>query len=314
MKKLILNLPFLLAVTLVLTFSSCKKTSPDSTADDTQSVQDAATVSSALSASVDDVASSTGTVSTMSRSITPCGYTVDTSQAAEGIIVINYNGDVCNGISRTGSITITLENYPTVHWRDSGAILTLFFANVKVTNAATAGYIILNGTHTLTNITGGLAWKILAQDTTGTVAILHTSNDMTITFADGSVRSWSVNRLRSYSNVNGVLTVTLSSNASEGSYENVDLWGTNRNNQAFYNAISQPLTVTSADAACPGRWYNRPAAGDVSHYINKRSVTVLYGVNEQGVQVSAPTCPWGYEITYTNAKGKTATMLVSYWF
>jgi len=94
---------------------------------------------------------------------------------------------------------------------------------VKVTNTKTSDYVVLSGTHTITNVTGGLAWKIM-QSTTGTVTHRHEAKDFTITFSDGTTRQWSVNRLRTFANNGTVKTVTVSSDHKEGTTSNADSW------------------------------------------------------------------------------------------
>lgn len=307
-------MPLLLAVGLALTFTSCKK--EKETIDDSISAEDLSNANASFNSTTDDAANVIGAYPALSGktdgAMQSCGFTVDTTNKNQGILVINYNGSSCGDISITGSLKLTLQGYPDVRWKDAGAVLKLDYDNVRVTNNRTSGYFTLNGTHTLTNVTGGLAWKIL-QTEQGTVIHRHQANGFTLTFADGSIRTWSVNRLRTFNNNGSVYTVTVSSDHTEGGVDNADVWGSNRNGLSFTNSIPEDITVTSANMQCGGLWYNRPAAGKYKHEVGNRSVEVQFGVNASGDVVAAGTCPFGYKITYTR-NNRSATKVVSYWF
>jgi hypothetical protein len=316
MKKQLSKLPFLLIVLAVLALTSCRK---QDNIDDSISAEDESSVSSSLNSTTDDAANAVGEIQALSGKTDGlmgfCGATIDSSQKMNGIIVITFNGNDCSGrVSRTGSITATLENYANgTRWRDQGAVLHLAFSDVRITSIATGAYCTLNGTHTLTNETGGLAWRVANGLDQGTVTRRHTATDFSVTYADGSQRTWSVNRLRTFTNDGTTRTVTVSSDHTEGGVAYADAWGTNRNGASFVNAIVSPITVTSANSQCPGNWFNRPASGEVTHSVGIRSVAVQFGVDANGDAVSNGTCPYGFEITFTK-NGHSRTKVVSYWF
>ena len=315
MKTKIKHLPFLLMVIAVLAISSCKK---ENTTDDSASAEDQSSVSSSLNASTDDAANAVGGIQTLSGKtdglINICGATIDSTNKANGVIVITFSGNDCSGhVSRTGSVTATLENYASgTRWKDAGAVLQLAFDNVKITNNVSGAYHTLNGTHTLTNVTGGLAWRVVDGLDQGTVTHRHQATNFTLTFADGTVRTWSVDRLRTFTNNGTVRTVTVSSDHSENGVANVDAWGTNRKGDIFTNAITTPITVTSANASCSLNWFNKPASGEFTHHVANRSLDILYGVDANGIPL-ASGCPFGYKITFTKG-GQTKTKINSYWF
>ena len=100
MKKLISNLPLLMAVTLVLTFSSCKKADNSVTSDDSISAQDHTTVSNSDGCeATDDASVSADQQSNLSRSarlIDICGGTASYDSLAK-TITITYDGStVCH--------------------------------------------------------------------------------------------------------------------------------------------------------------------------------------------------------------------------
>lgn len=316
MKKQLLQLPLLLVAFAVLTLSACKK---EDSNDDSVSGEDQSSVSSSLNSATDDAANAVGGIQTLSGKtdglINICGASIDSSNKANGVIVITFNGTDCSGhVSRTGSITATLENYAGgTRWKDAGAVLHLTFDNVKITNTVSGAYHTLNGTHTLTNVTGGLAWRIVDGLDVGTVTHRHQATNFTLTFADGSVRTWSVYRLRTFTNDGNVRTVTVSSDHIESGVAHADAWGTNRNGATFTNAITTPITVTNANASCGSNWFNKPASGEFTHHVANRSLDILFGVDASGTPVASGTCPFGYKITFTRG-GQTKTKINSYWF
>ncbi len=316
MKKTIKHLPFLIMAIAMFSLSSCNKGNIN---DDSVSAEDQSSISSSLNSATDDAANAVGGIQTLSGKtdglINICGATIDSSSKANGVIVITFNGNDCSGhVSRTGSITATLQNYAGgTRWKDAGAVLELTFDNVKITNNVSGAYHTLNGTHTLTNVTGGLAWRIIDGLDVGTVIHRHQATNFTLTFADGSVRTWSVDRLRTFSNNGTVRTVSVSSDHSENGVANSDAWGTNRKGDIFTNAIVTPITVTSANALCSANWFNKPASGEFTHHVANRSLDILFGVDANGVPVAGGNCPFGYKITFTKG-GQTKTKINSYWF
>jgi hypothetical protein len=310
MKKKIVSLSLMSVALLLLMFTSCKKVTDD--VDDSVSAEDNSSVSEGMNSATDDVANVVGGIPSLSGKTDGfgqlCGATIDSSQKTNGIIVITFNGNDCSGrISRTGSVTATIQNFVSgTRWRDAGAVLDLDFSNVVITRIATGGHFTLNGRHTLTNETGGLAWRILNGLDAGTVRHRHTASSFQLTFADGTQRTWNVNRLRTFTNIGGVRTVTLSSDHTENGVSNADAWGTNRRGDAFVSAIVTPI---SSNSICG--WY-KPTVGEATHTVANRSVDVLFGVDVTGNPISQG-CAYGFKITYTKLN-RTRTRVVSYWF
>jgi hypothetical protein len=198
MKRKISAMPILFAIAILLV-SSCRK--DNSSSDESISAEDSGNVTSALNSSTDDAANAVGGLNSLSGktdgALSICGYTIDSTQKPSGIITINFDGTPCNNVSKTGSIVATLENYTGgTRWKDAGAVLKLEFQNVKVTKISSGKSLTINGTHYITNTTGGVAWKVLQGLATSTVTHKHVADNFTITFDDGSQRVWSVRRSR----------------------------------------------------------------------------------------------------------------------
>ena len=298
-----------------LTLTSCRK--GESTTDETVSAQDANNVSSAIHSTSDDATAAAGQVSsykslgsnwnTGGGNLLIDATITDTSSTG---IVITYAGvNPCNGFYRSGTITIT--NTGGIPWHEAGAVLTVTYNNLKVTNGTNT--YTFNGSHTITNKTGGLAWQILAglapTSLTPTTTVTHQiqSSNMSITFPNGSTRTWTVDRIRTWSSNGSAISVSLSSDGGAPTET-----GANRFGETFTNTISSAIT---ADNTTCEIW--RPYTGQWTHVVGSNSLNVLFGTNSTGTQVGTPTyCgtlgDYGYYITLTRGSG-TRNRFVSYW-
>jgi hypothetical protein len=312
MKNLLITLSLCLFIAGAISLNSCSKAGE--TADDSVSAKDNNSISNAINATSDDAAAAAGQVKSFSgktdgwwNSAVLCGVTlVDTVGAGPGKISITYDGSTtCNGVIRSG--TITVQNNSGIRWNTAGSQLTITITNLKVTDPRTLGSFTINGTHTITNKTGGLAWEVVAQLVPSGTTVTHRnqSSNMTITFADGSQRSWNVDRDRSWNLTGSTVTVTLSSENTN----NEDSWGTNRYGTAFTNQITENISANNNNLSCI--W--RPYTGKIVHKIANRAVTVTFGTDASGTPMGSPTtCADGYYITYTRGN-KTAYAFVPYW-
>ena len=317
MKGTILKFMFVIFGISILTLTSCKKSS---TAADLTSANDNNNVSQHMNASVDDAANVAGNSGTLAGKTSNTnawvlvGATIDSTQISSGIIKITYDGTtpVDGRFTRSGSLTLALQNYPTIHWRDSNATLNMTFTNVKYSNIVTGSQFTYNGTTEIVNVSGGLAWRILANLDQGTVIHNHksTGSGVSITFYDGSQRTWNFDRVRTYTNTGGNISITLTAGTTQiqGGHNNVDAWGTNRSGTQFYNQIVTPIVFSNS---CNTN-YRDPMSGEVKHYVGNATLDVLFGVDASGnVTTSCPD--YGFKITYTNARNQVQTKVVEYW-
>ena len=76
-----------------------------------------------------------------------------------------------------------------IRWRNPGAALTVTIQNLKITRIRDNKSITINGSHTITNVSGGLLFNLPAL---GTITHTITSSGMSVTFDDGSQRTWQV--------------------------------------------------------------------------------------------------------------------------
>jgi hypothetical protein len=239
-----------------------------------------------------------------------CGALVS-YDSIHGMITITYNGAECNGvINRLGTITITLLDYTQgARWKSAGATLQVAYLNLVVTNIVSGASYTLNGTHYLTNVTVCLAYQVMDGSVTGTVAHKHITDNFTVTFANGTQKTWSARRTRTFTGAGilSVRTVTLAGDTSINGESNVEIWGTNRNGDAFSSSLIVPI---ASNNVCG---YYHPVSGEYTHFVANRTVDVLFGVNSAGLPITGATCAFGYKITYT-VNGNVQTKIDSYWF
>ena len=295
-----------------LLFTNCKKstadnnasTLPSSTELQTQS-DDEARVNTESNAAFDDA--NTAMISQTSvtgASFTPgprSGVTVEGGNGALGdwinticnatvtidstdnprTITITYNGKTADSLrSRTGSIVISIAQG--VHWSDAGAVVTVSFNNLAIIRLSDNKTITLNGTHTYTNVSGG---SLASINSNNSDSVIHTitSSNMSITFDNGTTRTWSVARKRVFMyNGPGDLIIIQYGTHTDGTLQGISEWGTDRYGNSFTAQITYPLWITEGCGwqLSEGRYVLTNAAG---------VTTVTFGLTSTG-QV-ANSCP-----------------------
>lgn len=312
MKRTHFRLVLVLIAASGLILTSCKKTTTTST-NDLTSAKDENTATQHMNAVMDDAANAAGGVGNISGKTDGIyalvGATIDSSQKSSGILTITYDGTtIIDGkFKRSGTLVLTLEHYSTgTRWRDAGAVLDANFAAVVITNIYTGDHVQYDGMNYLTNVSGGLAWRLVAGLDNGTVVHRHTATNVQLTFSDGTHRTWSVDRTRTYVRNGSSLSLTLTGNATQGGHTNVDMWGTNRRGADFVNEITTPIVF---DNSCSS--YRNPDSGEMKHYVNGNTLDVLFGVDASGNVTTS--CPYGYKVTYTTAHNQNYSAVFQYW-
>jgi hypothetical protein len=225
--------------------------------------------------------------------------TVDTASNPR-TITITYNGNVCLGArTRTGSVVLSFA--PGFRWATAGAQYSIAYQNLKITRVIDNKSITINGTKTITNVSGGKLRNLATRLT----PIVHTvqSTGMSITFDDASQRTWQVARQRSFSYDNGiVITITGISTQGGGIAE----WGVNRHNHTFTSAILQPLVIKQS---CNFRL----VSGKVQHVGQAVTTTTTFGLDASGNPVtSCPIGPFYYQTIWTGPNGNSLTHIGMY--
>lgn len=216
-------------------------------------------------------------------------------------ITLAYNGPNCQGTTfRTGTVVLSMAR--DAKWKTPGATMTVTFQNLQVKRIRDNKTITLNGTQTVTNVDGGLVWQLAPSQT-----ITHTvtSSNMSITFDDGSQRTWNVARKKEFTLENGQLVVAVTGIGTTGSVTNAAEWGANRFGRTFVTSITQPLVVRQ-DCLF------RLTAGQVKHEGFATS-TVTFGLNSAGQPTSCPASgSYFFKLVWAGPNGASATAVLPY--
>ena len=293
-----------------LIFTSCQKSvsgSADETTQVTLQADDQSRVSSDVDATANDadvMLESTSAFSGRGQDVQTliCDATVVIDTASNPrTITITYNGTNCLGNrTRTGVVVISMPQG--VRWRDAGAAITVTFQNLRITRLSDNKSITINGAQTYTNVSGGL---LINLPTLGTITHTITSSGLSITFDNGSQRSWQVAKQRVFTYNNGVV-ITTTGTHTDGSTTGISEWGTNRFGNAFTTAITQPLIVRQD---CNFRL----TSGEVVHTRPAGTATVTFGLDSAGNPTTCPgTGHYYMKIVWVGAGGVSHTVILPY--
>jgi hypothetical protein len=187
------------------------------------------------------------------------------------------------------------------HWKDAGAVLTINTQNLKVTRIIDSKSIVINGSKTITNVSGG---RLIDLGSRGTITHTIAGAD-SITFDNGKQRIWQVAKQRVFTyNAGAVITTT--GIHTEAGVGGIAEWGTNRFGNAFVTAISQPLVIRQD---CDFRL----VSGVVVHSKMVADVTVTFGLDATGTPTSCPgTGTYYFKAVWQGVNGVTKTIILPY--
>ncbi len=215
-------------------------------------------------------------------------------------ITITYNATNCAGTHlRTGTIVLSMP--AGVRWKNAGAAITVTFQNFKVKRLADNKSITINGSQTLTNVSGGSIRQLTSLQT-----ITHTiiSSNMAIAFDDNTQRTWQVARKRVFTYNNGGV-MTIHGIGTNGSTINAAEWGANRFGHPFTTSITQPIVVRQD---CNFRI----TAGEIKHQ-GFATATVTFGLNAGGTPTACPlNSNYFYKLTWTGPAGNSSSVVLPY--
>jgi hypothetical protein len=307
MKKTYLILAAITFLTGMTLLNSCKKDKSDTTdiatlnQEQASDAEDVSASSDAADDDIDNVISQSSLKSTSAYDL-PCNVTRDSSLISGKKVTITFTGANCAGTrTRTGKVEITLTQGS--KWSDAGAVLTVKYIDLKIVRNASQKYIILNGTKTHTNVSGGLVKNLGSQGTPATIIRKIESSDMQVTFTNGTQRSWNIARTRTFTKVNGNLIITISGFGEADGKSNLVEWGTNRRSNLFYTQISTPVVMSQE---CD----YKPSSGVKVHYVGARTVTTTLGTDESGIPVTSG-CASYYMVSWEGVGG-TKTVILPY--
>src|SRR5262249_19832127 len=158
--------------------------------------------------------------------------------------------------------------------------------------------ITINGSKTITNQSGGLLINLASLQT---IVHLVNSNGLSVTFDNGSQRTWQVARKQTYTWAAGaVLTVT--GNHTQGNVTGIAEWGTNRFGNAFTTVIDAPLVIKQD---CDFRL----TGGQVTHQTPNFTSTATFGLDATGAPTGCPAGVYYLKIVWTGPAGNTHTVI-----
>ena len=306
-KKLVLPL-IALSVAALFTIGGCKKSTNNET--DYSSDFTIQTDEQTFVSSEDDLASNDAnavveedTEFAGGRTGNPiCGATITRSTTnTSKVLTIAYNGQNCNlGRLRTGEIILTMPKQN--RWKDAGSQISLTYKNFKIVRTSDNKSIVLNGTKTITNVTGGEIRNIpLLRTITHTI----TSNAITITFSDSTRREWQIAKERVFTFNNGLI-ISTGGTYNNGTVSNISEWGINRLGKQFITQITEPLVIRQ-DCAF------RLVSGKIQYSNMERPITITFGLNANGVATSCPaTGSYFYKIEWTGILNGAHSIIRSY--
>lgn len=225
--------------------------------------------------------------------------TYDTANG-QRVITIVYDGTNCWGNrTRSGTVIITLPLGQ--HWKDAGATATITVDALKITRLRDGKSIVLNGTKTITNVSGGLLKDLATLQT-----ITHTiKGSLSIGFDNGTTRSWNVSKERVFTYDNGIV-ITTTGTYSDGTDNNIAEWGTNRFGESFKSLISAPKVIRQD---CDFRL----TGGQNTVITDKGTSVITYGLDANGEPTGCPgTGTYYLKLVWTGVNGKSYTIIRPY--
>ncbi|OQY93196.1 MAG: hypothetical protein B6D37_12090 [Sphingobacteriales bacterium UTBCD1] len=301
-----------LALCTALIFNACKKDSSSSSLpNETTQVSTEADDQTTVSNEVDNAANDVNLMVEASASFSGKGYEIqslicDATVAADTSsgtwkLTFTFNGSNCLG-NRTRNGVIVVSTPAHTHWKNAGAAITVAFQDYKVTRTSDNKSVTLNGSIVFTNQSGGL---LLNLPTLGTITHSITSSGMTITFNDGSQRTWQIAKQRVFTYSNGYV-ITETGTHTDGNTTGIAIWGTNRYGKSFTWQITQPLVVRQD---CNFR----VVSGQVVNTRPAVTATATFGLDSAGNQTTCPgTGTYYMKIVWVDASNVTRTVILPY--
>jgi hypothetical protein len=234
-------------------------------------------------------------------SVCDATITYDTTSTTKTITIV-YNGTNCKGNrTRTGTVIISVPKGQ--HWKDAGAVVRVTIDTLKITRLKDGKSIVINGTKTITNKSGGLLVDLATLE-----SITHDVTDsIVVTFDNGTTRSWQASKERVFTYNNGIVATTTGT-YSDGTNTGIAEWGTNRFGVTFKNIITSPRIIAQS---CD---YRLVSGQDSIIRSDNITSVITYGLDASGNPVNA--CPSGYyyaKLVWTNGNnGKVYTFIYPY--
>lgn len=295
--KTLSNLAIILFSAIALTFTSCAKEDLAAGMADPATLEQLATdendVESIMNDAEGDITSvmsnnGSGLKSTQWK---PCDASVDSMAVLNDTVTIyiTYDGKSCNNKhKRTGKIEIKMK--VGTHWNQAGATVIYKFINFTVTRIDNNKKVTLNGTKKFVNVNGGHRWQVGSEITS---YVEKVSGTMQASFDNGTSHTWNVARQITYTGTAGQYIMTIDGFGSAASYQNLVVWGYNRQGEEFYTQITQSIVCRQVCS-----W--DPISGIKIHQIpvDDKSATISFGYDSNNQPIVGDNCPERYRVDW----------------
>lgn len=237
-----------------------------------------------------------------------CGVKLDTSRLDEGIVTLNYGGS-CYGKTRSGTVRVTVVDYPQKKWKHEGCQLRIEYIGLKITRQSDGKSVLLDGSQFLTNESGG-SWFDLWYMGLPEVVYANTGQNMKVVFKDNTVIKMNFARRMTFSFAKNVTTCRIFGLGEQEGNKNLENWGTGRDETFYMNQVVTPVVWKTTCGAVA------PVSGEI-HLISPEKEYALkcfFGMDEDGNDQSGidNPCPFGWKVEWSR-KRKTQTRLFSYY-
>jgi len=284
----------ILVAVLGLALTGCKKEKNDSNPDSTslqQLSKDEINVVAASDEALNDVSMMLSGGQLKSTQLWPCHATIDSTSVINDTITyyITYDGLNCpETIYRSGQVEV--KKQVGTHWGQPGATVTVKLIDFERTRVATGRTVILNGTKIFKNVSGGHIWQLGY----GVTTIEHRiTGSVQATFEDNTTRTWNIARKRVFTGTPENLVMTVDGFGSEGEYNNLVLWGINRQGENFYIQINQSVVHKQI---C--EWNPVSGVKIISIPGDEKKATITYGYDDNNQPVTGNECPTRYKVDW----------------
>ncbi len=220
-----------------------------------------------------------------------CNMTIDSTDVIDDTITyfITYDGLTCNErLNRVGQVQVRKEKG--MCWWKAGAAVEVTYIDLQITRVATGKTIVLNGQETFENESGSII-LLLGHGVSSVVHKVYGSLD--VSFEDGTNRDWNIARQIIYTGEIHDLICTVDGFGAAGDYENLVVWGVNRQGKEFYTQIDESLVITEGcdwDAVSGVRIHNVPEI--------EKTITLTFGFNDNDEPIGDDECPTKFRLDW----------------
>jgi hypothetical protein len=291
----LLKFSLILIVLISLTLAGCQKEKDKDTSPDSSTLQQLSQDDNYVEIVSDDAMNDVNSLLSggqfKSTNFWPCNATIDSTEVVNDTITfyITYDGLNCSGtLDRNGKIEV--KKKVGTHWHDEGATVIVTYIDFHITRVSNGKSITVNGTKTFQNVTGGFIWQL---GNLYNSIVFKTWGTMNVTFDDNTTRIWNVARQRTFTGTPGHLVMTVDGFGTQGNYNNLVVWGINRNGENFYTQITTSVVFRQICS-----W--NPCSGIKIHEIpaNDKKATITYGYNSNNEPVVGDECPTKYRLDW----------------